>query len=108
MKEWVPLYEFHDLLTEVGMNKRQFPRAELSGKAVLENGNGTTLIAPLLSISEGGFGVALADGPVAGEVLTVELGKARRSGDPLHAKAELRYHGEGVMGIQIHASLGGD
>jgi hypothetical protein len=99
MKEWVPLYEFHDLLSEVGMNKRQFPRAELSGKAVIK-GSGTTLIAPLLSLSEGGFGVALDSGPVSGEVFTVEL-QSSSFREPLHAKAEVRYLGEGVVGFKF-------
>lgn len=99
MKEWAPLYEFHDLLNEVGINKRQFPRAELNGKVVLK-GQGTTLIAPLLSISEGGFGVQLESSPVSGEILTVEL-QSPSFREPLHCKAEVRYIGHGIVGFKF-------
>jgi hypothetical protein len=99
MKEWAPLYEFHDLLSEVGINKRQFPRAELDGKAILR-GESTTVIAPLLSISEGGFGVTLGNGVSSGEVMTVEL-QSPSFREPLHCKAEVRYIGQGVMGFKF-------
>jgi hypothetical protein len=99
MKEWAPLYEFHDLLTEVGINKRQFPRADLHGKAILK-GEGTTLIAPLVSVSEGGFGVAMENGAVAGELMSVEL-QSTVFREPLHCKAEVRYIGQGVMGFKF-------
>jgi len=99
MKEWAPLYEFHDLLNEIGINKRQFPRAELTGKAVLRT-DGQVLIAPLLSISEGGFGVALENGLVSGQPVTVELQSPVFLGS-LHGKAEVRYLGEGVIGFKF-------
>lgn len=108
MKEWAPLYEFHDLLTELGINKRQFPRADLSGKAILK-GNGNTLIAPLLSISEGGFGISLDGGLVAGEGMSVEL-QSPSFREALQAKAEVRYVGQGVIGMkftQINAEAAG-
>jgi hypothetical protein len=99
MKEWAPLYEFHDLLNEIGINKRQFPRAELTGKAVLRT-EGNVTIAPLLSISEGGFGVALEEGLTSGQAVTVELQSAVFLGS-LHIKAEVRYVGEGVIGFKF-------
>ena len=86
MKEWAPLYEFHDLLTEIGINKRQFPRAEVTGKVILNGNNGTTMIAPLLSISEGGFGVGLDAGYVSGETVTAEI-QITVFRDSLHVKA---------------------
>jgi hypothetical protein len=99
MKEWAPLYEFHDLLTEVGINKRQYPRADLTGKAVIKS-SGNIMIAPLLSISEGGFGVGLDAGFVSGESVTVEL-QSSSFRDPLQAKAEVRYVGQGVIGFKF-------
>ena len=36
MKEWAALFEFHELLTAIGVNKRQFPRADLTGKATIK------------------------------------------------------------------------
>lgn len=99
MKEWAPLFEFHDILTEIGVNKRQFPRADLTGKAVLK-GDGATLVAPLVCISEGGFGVQLDSGVVSGQVLTVEL-HSPAFREVLHAKAEMRYGGHGVIGMKF-------
>ena len=99
MKEWAPLFEFHDILTEIGVNKRQFPRTDLTGKAVLK-GDGATLVAPLVCISEGGFGVQLDSGVVAGQVLTVEL-HSPAFREILHAKAEMRYGGQGVIGMKF-------
>jgi hypothetical protein len=99
MKEWAPLYEFHDLLNEVGINKRQYPRADLTGKVVIKV-NGNSIIAPLLSISEGGFGAALESGLVAGENLTAELQSAAFR-EMFHVKAEVRYVGQGVIGFKF-------
>jgi hypothetical protein len=101
MKEWAPLYEFHDLLTEIGLNKRQFPRADLDGKAIIK-GNGSTLIAPLLSISEGGFGVALENGVVQGENMNVEI-QSPVFRESLHCKAEVRYVANHVVGFKFTA-----
>jgi hypothetical protein len=100
MKEWVPLYEFHDLLTDVGVNKRQFPRADLDGKVVLK-GNGATLVARLLSVSEGGVGVELSEsGLVPGEALTMEL-HSPSFREVINAKVEVRYVGEGYVGLKF-------
>jgi hypothetical protein len=99
MKEWAPLFEFHDILTEIGINKRQFPRADISGKAVLKTAS-STLVAPLVSISEGGFGIQLDSGIVSGEVVTVEL-QSPSIREVIHAKAEVRYAGGSVVGMKF-------
>lgn len=99
MKEWAALFEFHDLLNAIGVNKRQFPRADLAGKAVLK-AEGATFIAPLLTVSEGGFGISLDSGLVAGQVVTVEL-QSPSFREPLHAKAEVRYISDGVVGMKF-------
>lgn len=99
MKEWTPIFEFHDVLTEIGVNKRQFPRADLNGKAVFK-GSGATLVAPLISISEGGFGVQLDNGIVAGQNFTVEI-HSPSFREVLHAKAEVRYVSNGIVGMKF-------
>jgi hypothetical protein len=99
MKEWAALFEFHDLLTAIGVNKRQFPRADLSGKATIKTTE-NTLIANLLSISEGGCGVELGEGLVPGQQFTLEI-QSPSFRDTLHAKAECRYVSEGVVGIKF-------
>jgi hypothetical protein len=100
MKEWAPLFEFHDMLTELGINKRIFPRAELSGKDVIKTA-GQTLIAPLFSISEGGFGVQLDGGLVSGETCEVEI-QSPSFREPLHVKADVRYSSGGVIGFKFN------
>ncbi|MGE0528846.1 MAG: PilZ domain-containing protein, partial [Bdellovibrionales bacterium] len=99
MKEWAPLFEFHDILSAVGVNKRQFPRAEVKGKALIKAG-GATLVAPLTSISEGGFGIQLEAGLVPGELVTVEI-QSPSFREPLQAKAECRYLNNGVVGMKF-------
>ncbi len=99
MKEWAPLFEFHELLTAVGVNKRQFPRADLTGSVTIKTSE-NTLVATLLSISEGGCGVQLDAGLVPGQPMTLEI-QSSSFRDTLHAKAECRYVSEGVCGLKF-------
>lgn len=99
MKEWAPLFEFHELLTAIGVNKRQFPRAELSGKCIIKTVE-STLVGQLVSISEGGCGVHLQGGLVAGQIVTLEL-QSESFRDTLHAKAEVRYVSGGIVGLRF-------
>ena len=99
MKEWAAIYEFHDLLNEIGINKRQYPRAELMGKAIIKV-DGQSMIAPLLSISEGGFGVALEEGFVPGQMITAEI-QSPSFPSSLSVSAETRYVGHGVIGFKF-------
>lgn len=99
MKEWAPLFEFHDLLTGIGVNKRQFPRAELSGRAVIKTVE-STLIGQLVTISEGGCGIIVDQGLVAGQAFTLEL-QSSSFREAIHAKAECRYISEGLAGVKF-------
>lgn len=99
MKEWAPLFEFHDILTAVGVNKRLFPRADLQGKVILRDG-GSTLVAPLMSISEGGVGLHLENGIEPGQQLSIEI-HSEVFHENLQAKAEVRYVAGGVTGLRF-------
>jgi len=99
MKEWAPLFEFHDLLTAMGVNKRLFPRADLTGRAVIKTLE-STLIGQLLSVSEGGCGVNIESGVVPGQALTLEI-HSPAFREPLHARAECRYVSEGIAGLRF-------
>lgn len=99
MKEWAPLFEFHDILSSIGVNKRQFPRADLNGQVTLKTGE-RTLVAQALTISEGGMGVALEEGVVSGQNVSVEIQSPAFRG-PVHAKAEVRYVSDGVTGLRF-------
>lgn len=99
MKEWAPLFEFHEILSSIGVNKRQFPRADISGQVTLKTGE-RTLVAQALTISEGGMGVALEEGVVSGQQISVEIQSPAFRG-PVHAKAEVRYVSNGVTGLRF-------
>jgi hypothetical protein len=101
MKEWAPLFEFHEILTAIGVNKRQFPRADISGQATIKTNTGQTLVAPLLTVSEGGLGLQLeAEGLTAGMQVAVEISSPSfRS--TLHARADVRYVAAGVTGLKF-------
>ncbi len=100
MKEWAPLFEFHDLLTDIGVNKRQFPRADIQGRAVLKT-NEQTLIAQLVTISEGGCGLVIDPGLlVPGQPFQLEM-QSPAWPSPIHAKAECRYISESFAGVKF-------
>lgn len=99
MKEWAPVYEFHELLTLAGVNKRQFPRADIRGEVTIKTGE-STLMAKLVSISESGCGVELESGLVPGQPVTLEI-QSPSFREPLHAKAECRYLADGQCGLKF-------
>lgn len=100
MKEWAPLFEFHDILSAIGVNKRQFPRADINGQVTVKTGEGRTLVAQALTISEGGMGIALEEGVVSGQSVSVEINSPAFRG-PVHAKADVRYVAHGVTGLRF-------
>lgn len=99
MKEWAPLFEFHDILSQLGVNKRIYPRADIDGQVTIKSETGT-IVAPALTISEGGMGVALAEGLVSGQQVSLEL-QCRVFANPLHAKADVRYVVDGIAGLRF-------
>ena len=99
MKEWAPLFEFHDLLSAMGVNKRQFPRADVNGTATIKSDQ-TSLSAPLITISESGCSVHMDAGLNAGQNFSLEI-KSTAFKDPIHAKAECRYLCDGICGIKF-------
>lgn len=99
MKEWAHLFEFHDILTDLGVNKRQFPRSELQGQAVIKT-DGQTLVAPTLTVSEGGLSIRLDSGLVSGQFATIEI-QSPIFHQPLHARCEVRYAANGVVGLRF-------
>lgn len=98
MKEWASIFEFHDLLNAVGVNKRQFPRADVNGRAVIKTED-KTFIGKLITISEGGCGV-LAEGLSPGQTINLEM-QSSAFREPLHAKAECRYISDGFAGLKF-------
>lgn len=99
MKEWAPLFEFHELLSSIGVNKRQFPRADITGRAIVKTTE-SALIGQLVTISEGGCGIVVDQGLVPGQAFTLEL-QSPSFRNAVHAKAECRYLSEGLAGVKF-------
>lgn len=73
MKAWADLYEFHDILDELGMNKREHERAQISGQVIFKIGN-VDHIGQLRTISSGGFGCNdLKTSLAIGQVVTLTI-----------------------------------
>jgi hypothetical protein len=105
MKEWAPLFEFHEILNAIGINKRQFPRADIQGNAVIKSAE-AALNGSLVSIGEGGCGIVVQNANlVPGQAVTLEL-QSRAFRDPLHCKAEVRYVSGTIVGMKFsHVSM---
>lgn len=99
MKSWTPLFEFHELLDDLGLNKREFARSSLTGRAVVKI-LGDTYISSLLSISEGGCGLETIPGLIPGQEVTLEL-QANEINEAIHAKGEVRYVTDKILGLKF-------
>lgn len=99
MKEWASLFEFHDLLAELGVNKRRSPRCEIKGAAVIR-GTGLNINAQLHTISEGGLSVYSESGLEPGQSVRVEIQSAAFRGN-FQAQADVRYVMDGVVGLKF-------
>ncbi len=99
MKEWAPLFEFHEILNAIGVNKRQFPRADLDGRVVIKTVD-STLSGKLVAIGEGGCGIVIESGLVPGQAVTLDM-ESPAFRDILTCKAEVRYVSGGVAGMKF-------
>ncbi len=99
MKDWAPVTDFHEIMDALGVNKREAARAKIQGQAVIKS-LGNTYIAPLRTVSEGGFGCDPVPGLFSGEVVTVEFqcGDAK---EVVHAKAQVQYVNDGAIGFRF-------
>lgn len=99
MVAWAPVFEFQELLSEMGVSRRQFPRADIIGRAHLKTPNGE-IQAELISVGEGGFGVALTSGVLPGQIFPAELHSVALR-EVVHAKVECRFINNGMTGFRF-------
>jgi hypothetical protein len=101
MKAWVDLYDFHDLLDEIGLNRREHPRCKINGQIVVSFEN-QTFIGQLSSISVGGFGCTRLNTTLPiGQDVKVEI-KSDALGDVVTAKANVQYISQdGYLGCKF-------
>ena len=90
MKDWASVFEFHEIVKELGINHRKMPRADILGQVFITEPSGTTHIAQLTSISEGGFGAKGLQNLSSGQIVDIEM-KSDKFFFPVRAKAEVRY-----------------
>ena len=104
MSSWLSIFEFNDILSEVGINRRAHPRAYIEGKATIKV-DGQTYITQLKTISPGGCGLTQTPNLSVGQRMHIEI-QSKHFFSPLKAIAEIRYISKsGFVGIkfeQIH------
>jgi PilZ domain/GYF domain 2 len=90
MKAWASLYEFYDLLEDIGLNRREHPRAQITGSVTVKTDD-ATMIGILKSISAGGLGASQLDKRIPiGQVVSVEI-KSEQLGINVSTKATVQY-----------------
>ncbi|OFZ11619.1 MAG: hypothetical protein A2Z20_01215 [Bdellovibrionales bacterium RBG_16_40_8] len=102
MSAWADIFDFHDLLDEIGINRREHPRAHIAGSVVVKFQD-KTMIGLLKTIGPGGFGATQIDSILTlGQTVTVEL-KSERLNAPLVAKATVQYASDtGLYGFKFN------
>lgn len=100
MPTWGQIFEFTDLMDEVGVSRRAHPRAPIKGSVIIKSDNKAAL-GKLSMISEGGCGVINVEGLKAGEFVNLDIKSAAFS-EPVRAKAQVRYVTEtGYVGLKF-------
>jgi hypothetical protein len=91
MKAWADLYEFQDILTDLGLNRREDPRANLDGIVKMKIPGNKDAEGILKTISVGGFGVnGLSAHLTVGQTVEVELSSPAFD-QPISVKAQAQY-----------------
>ncbi|MCB0413739.1 MAG: DUF4339 domain-containing protein [Bdellovibrionales bacterium] len=104
MKNWNSLFDFLDIIDELGINARQIPRASIEGQLLIKSNN-DKIPFPTSTISENGLGILNAFGLQVGEEVQGEFISPHFS-NRIYLNAEVRYideHGfAGLMYTQIN------
>ncbi|MAE73969.1 MAG: hypothetical protein CL675_07715 [Bdellovibrionaceae bacterium] len=106
MTNWAPIFEFHDILEELGINRREHPRADIDGNVEVHAQEGAHIYGRLLTISEGGMGFRGLASAQAGDTLQVTI-SSDHLGSPINAKVEVRYVSDsGFIGCRFQSING--
>lgn len=90
--DWKEVYQIHKVLDDLGVSRRAHPRVPIMGTVTLENPN-QTITTRMLSISEGGMGVADAKNVLIGEKYKITI-KSPNLFAPVHAIGEVVFVGD--------------
>ena len=100
MTEWMPIFENHELIEEIGISRRKHPRADIDGSVSVDV-DGTDHIGQLKMVSAGGCGISGVHGLTVGKVVHITL-RSEFFFKPLNATAEVRYVTDsGFVGLQF-------
>lgn len=99
-EDWKEVFNVPKIMTELGVSRRSHPRVPIMGSLKCEATNGT-ILAKVISISEGGLGITDAAGLQVGEKLRGILTSPNLFA-PINASLEVVYvGGDGYAGIRF-------
>ena len=108
MDKWDPIFEFHDVLDDLGLNQRSHARAAIEGTVLITKKTGDVLAGELSTISIGGLGFFGASNLFPGEDVTLEI-ISENFRSHLRVNAEIRYVSEknfiGVRYGNMHSEV---
>lgn len=100
LNHWSNLFEFHEIVHQLGITKRGYDRAPIMGQVQIQR-NGEVTHKPLASVSGGGLGVRDAGMLGAGEIITVAIQSPLLIA-PVRATAKVMYvESSGYAGLQF-------
>lgn len=88
-KEWQNVFGFHKLMDDLGLGRRLHPRVSIKGHVEIKKGEATTQ-ARIMSISEGGIGLAAFEGLHVGDNVGLVI-RSEQLATTLIARAEVVY-----------------
>lgn len=100
MPNWGHIYEFPDVMDEIGVSRRQHPRAKITGSVVVKTQT-QTYVGQMSMISAGGCGITGVTQVLPGERVNLDI-KCSSFPEPVRTKAEVRYVTEnGFVGLKF-------
>lgn len=100
LNHWTNLFEFHEILAQLGISKRSFDRAPIVGHVSIQK-NGEVFNKTIASVSGGGLGVKDCHELMNGEVLAIAIHSPLLVA-PVRATAKVMYIEEnGYVGLQF-------
>lgn len=100
LNHWTNLFEFHEIIMQLGMTRRTFERAPIVGRVVIQR-NSETFEKSIASVSGGGIGVKDCQNLTPGETLSVHIHSPLLV-TPVRGTAKVMYiEDSGYAGLQF-------
>lgn len=102
LNHWSNLFEFHEIISNLGMSKRTFERAPIVGHVSI-NKNGEIINKTLASVSGGGLGMKHCEDLLPGDILSLAIHSPLLT-SPVRATAKVMYiEPNGYAGVQFQS-----